>query len=161
MSEKPSVKFYTFILCWILMVIETTLRQQNVFLHRRYSKSTSENHTSIIVERCVMVSGACVWRSVGGVITDRDRNADHCSQPPSVSVLAVLCRLELQTNLREELSRRRSLLPILGPSPGWKGRGTGRLVSIDTYNFCWHPNFMSQCFQPGEGPGRSLLRPWL
>ena len=86
------------------MVIETTLRQQNVFLHRRYSKSksTSENHTSIIVERCVMVSGACVWGSVGGVITDRDRNADHCSQPPSVSVLAVLCRLELQTDLCED-----------------------------------------------------------
>ena len=61
------------------MVIETTLRQQNVFLHRhrRYSKSTSDKYASIIVERCVMVSGACVWRSVGGVITDRDKNADH------------------------------------------------------------------------------------
>ena len=51
-----------------------------------------------------MVSGACVWRSVGGVITDRDKNADHCSQPPSVSVLAVLCRIELQTNIREDFT---------------------------------------------------------
>ena len=48
------------------MVIETTLRQQNVFLHRhrRYSKSTSDKHASIIVERCVMVSVA----EFGGVL---------------------------------------------------------------------------------------------
>ena len=48
------------------MVIETTLRQQNVFLHRhrRYSKSTSDKHASNIVERCVMVSVA----EFGGVL---------------------------------------------------------------------------------------------
>ena len=49
------------------MVIETTLRQQNVFLHRhrRYSKSsTSDKHASSIVERCVMVSVA----EFGGVL---------------------------------------------------------------------------------------------
>ena len=49
------------------MVIETTLRQQNVFLHRhrRYSKSsTSAKYASSIVERCVMVSVA----EFGGVL---------------------------------------------------------------------------------------------